>query len=225
MCLRQINRQQMSTLIISSLQIINIRPPSFRDAKWTLAHFSVARVERAHRHPVNLFAVQIAPALARVTRQLWRNILSPPIQKRHQHLGQPRVLLFKKGNVHARFPATAGSPRSMNVVLEVMGEIVLDDGVDILEIHAAGEHVGGDENLDAPRLEFPQSRDAGLLALLGKNARDFDVVVSEEIGELAVEEFDVRFGVAEDENALQTREFSRVVKPTKLVDFFHGRDH
>ena len=58
------------------------------------------------------------------------------------------VIFTGKANGGACGPCPSGSPDAVNIVLGILGEVVVDDVTDLIDMKAAGGHIRGHEDSD-----------------------------------------------------------------------------
>ena len=104
-----------------------------------------------------------------------------------------------EGEGHAAAPRAAGAADAVDVVLDVVGEVVVEDGLDVVHVDAARGHVGGDEEFEAGLAELVHH--AVALGLVHVAVQTFGGVA------LRVQVFDEfvhhALGVAEDDAELE----------------------
>ena len=76
-------------------------------------------------------------------------------------------------------PRAGGATDAMHIALAIVGQIVVDHVRNSLHIDAAGNDVGGDQNLDPPAIELRQRPLARALRLVGVNGVGADALVGQ----------------------------------------------
>ena len=101
---------------------------------------------------------------------------------------------------HALAPETTRAPDAVQVVLRLRREVVVDNQGDLLDVDAAREEVGSDQNARRPGAELAHDDVAGVLVHVAVRGRDGVVALAHLVGEPVdlrkVQRFD--FGVKND---------------------------
>src|SRR5271157_981264 len=83
----------------------------------------------------------------------------------------------------AAFACTSGATRSMDEVLSVLGQIVIDDVGDVLNVDAAGSQIGRDQHAMASLLKSEESGAPLGLRAVAMNHGGGETVASQILGE------------------------------------------
>ena len=90
---------------------------------------------------------------------------------------------------------TTTTTNTMDVVLTVAGQVVVDDQGNLLDIDTTGEKIGGDQNTGRTRAELLHDQVTLTLVHITVHGRDGEIT----LGELLGEPVDLPAGVAEDD--------------------------
>src|SRR5690606_30056382 len=77
-------------------------------------------------------------------------------ERRVDHLPAGQLLPLHERDRYARAPGPAGAADAVHVGLVVGGAVVVDHVGDVVDVDAAGRHVGGDQHVDLAVAERPQ---------------------------------------------------------------------
>ena len=111
-----------------------------------------------------------------------------------------------------------GSP--MNVVLTVVGKIVVDDEGDLLDVNAAGQEIGGDEDTGGAGAELAHDEVPALLVHVAVHGGDGEVAALHLLGEPV----DLAASVAEDDGLGDGEGLVEVAKGVELPVLALDRD-
>jgi len=92
-------------------------------------------------------------------------------------------------------PETSASSDSMDVVLQVSRQVVVDDEGDLLDINSTSQEIGGDENSAGASSEFGQDDVTVLLSDVSVSGGDGEFLRSHSVGQL----IDLSSGVAKND--------------------------
>ncbi len=112
--------------------------------------------------------------------------------------------------------AAGGAAGAVDVVLDVLGDVEVDDVLDAGDVDAAAGDVGGDEDAVLTFAESLQRADAFVLRLVGVNARHRMSLALEDVEEPLGVDFSAREDERRSELLMQERD-QRVA----LVGFLH----
>jgi len=114
---------------------------------------------------------------------------------------------------------STGSTDTVNVVLQVARQVVVDDQGHLLDINTTGQKIGGDQNTTGTSTELVQDDITLLLRDVTMSGGHHEVLLEHLVGE----PFDLSAGVAEDHSL---RDVQSIVQIAKSVKFpllaFHG---
>jgi hypothetical protein len=137
---------------------------------------------------------------------------------------------FAAGDERDGAATAAGAPGpadAMDVILDVVGKIVIEDHLDVVDVDAAGGDVGGDQELEVGFSEFVHDAVALGLAHIAVQAVGGIALGFEVIGEVV----DHAFGVAEDDAEFDVVDIDQAgeqfdFKPAIdfIIDLFDGGD-
>ena len=83
------------------------------------------------------------------------------VERIGEALGHALTARRYEGHHGAGLAGAAGAARAVLIVLFVVGQVVVDDELDVVDVDAAGSHVGGDEHLHLAALEVLEGAAAG----------------------------------------------------------------
>ena len=123
------------------------------------------------------------------------------------------VLLGDEVDGHTLTTETTTTADTVDVVLLVGGEVIVDDERDLLHVDTTGQEVGGDEDAGGSRAELAHNDIALGLVHVTVHARDGEIARLELVGE----EVHLSAGVAEDDRLGDGERLVQVAQRVELV--------
>lgn len=114
---------------------------------------------------------------------------------------------------------TSRSSDSVNVVLEILWEIVVDDKGNLMDINSTSQKIGGDENTGRSSSKLSQDNITILLSDVSVSGGDSEVLSAHSVGEV----IDLSSGVTEDDGLGNVEGIVQVAKGIQFPVFpFNG---
>ncbi len=118
-----------------------------------------------------------------------------------------------KGVRLARLPGAAGAADSVDIVFSVLGQVEVDDNLDVLDIDAAGSHIGGNQQVDIAAAEAVHHPGAHHLLHVAVECLGGIAAGLQLFGQLV----DLLLGVAEHKRQLDALGFDQAAENLDLV--------
>ncbi len=105
-------------------------------------------------------------------------------QRLVDHLPARELVPVDEGDRDAGLARAAGAADAVHVGLLVLGDLVVDDVGDVVDVDAAGGHVGGHQHVDVAGAERLEGLLAGDLVQVAVHGADLEAALAELVGDL-----------------------------------------
>ena len=105
-------------------------------------------------------------------------------QRLVDHLPAGQLVPVDQGDRDTGLACAAGAPDAVHVGLLVLGDLVVDDVGDVVDVDAAGGDVGGDEHVDVAGAERLERLLAGGLSQVAVHRADLEAAFGQLVGDL-----------------------------------------
>ena len=117
-----------------------------------------------------------------------------------------------KGDRRTLFPGPCGSAYTMDIIFRVLGQIIIDDVRDIVDVQSSRGYISGDEDIQFAHLKLFQYPDSGSLVKVAADLASVKVVMVQ----FPLKLLGFNFGVAENQDFFPNLLFHQTQEEVEL---------